>query len=102
MIFTFDHDYYLINVRYAICFFQYLSLEDVHVCLMAYDFIMNFSLQAIQCDTLRHRQVHWFQVCTCRRRQHVFLEHGTYYMGLITAYWSKIWLGYVMNVDAEY
>ncbi len=34
-------------------FFQWLSLADLHVSLMACDFIMNFSLQAIQCDMLQ-------------------------------------------------
>ena len=93
MIFTFDHDYYLINVRCAICFFNTYLCADVHVCFTAYDFIMNLPLQAIQCDTgFRHVHVGVGSMCF------LSMEH----MGLITAYWSKTWLGYVMNVDAEY
>lgn len=41
------------------------------------------------------------------RHVHVGVKHSMCFlsmehMGLITAYWSKTWLGYIMNVGAEY
>ena len=106
-------------------FFQWLSLADLHISLMACDFIMNFSLQAIQCDMLQQEMSgqlnhlsHCFYytivmyVMFCNDKytgfSHVhvgsmcflFLDHETYSMGLTEARlgWGMLWMS-TLSID---